>query len=55
MDTQRDFIEAYCWMFYSTEKKAKEVYSLRIHDNPEYVHQMIACYKSHCGKAFYND
>lgn len=53
--TEKDFVEAYCWMFYSTKKKAREVYSLRIHDNPEYVHQMIAYYKSNCKKAFYED
>jgi len=55
MYSEKEFIEAYCWMFYSTKKKAREVYSLRIHDNPECVHQMIAYYKSNCKKAFYED
>lgn len=55
MYSEKEFIEAYCWMFYSTKKKAREVYSLRIHDNPEYVHQMIAYCKSNCKKAFYED
>lgn len=55
MKIRRDFIEAFCWEFGCTKKKANEVFSLRIHDDPEYVHEVIAFYKCQNKKAFYED
>lgn len=53
---EKGFIDAYCWMYGSTKKQAKEELDLLSERGEhEYINSIILCYKSHIKQIFYND
>lgn len=53
---RKDFVDAYCWMYGSTKKQAKEELDLLLERGEDsYIYGVINCYKSHIKQMFYND
>lgn len=53
---RKDFIDAYCWMYGSTKKQAKEELDLLMERSEDsYIYGVISCYKNHIKQMFYND
>lgn len=55
MPTQKEFSEAFRWMFGSTWKGAVETYKeMRLKD-PKYIETVVSVYRKNACEAFYND
>lgn len=52
MYSEKDFIEAFCWMYSVSKAEADKAYMT---SSKKYIEAIIDCYKSNCKKAFYED
>lgn len=55
MPTQREFSEAFRWMFGSTWRGAAETYKEMKRKDPQYIETVVAVYRKNSRDAFYND
>lgn len=52
MYSEKEFIEAYCWMYGVSKAEADKAYTT---SSKKHIKAIIDCYKSNCKKAFYED
>lgn len=52
MYSEKEFIEAFCWMYGVSKAEANKAY---ITSSKKHIEAIIDCYKSNCKKAFYED
>ena len=52
MYSEKEFIEAFCWMYGVSKAEADKAYMT---SSKKHIEVIIDCYKSNCKKAFYED
>lgn len=52
MYSEKEFIEAYCWMYGRTKKQANFAYKIY---SDKTIKDVVDTYKRNCKKAFYED